>query len=312
MSKSTSIYTVTFQNVSKVYSKGIVALSDVSFRVKEKTIHALLGHNGAGKTTSIRLMLGLLKPDKGTVEVFGVQPYTTPQVRLKIGYVGEYIGLYRELSVYDNLMRFCLVKLGSQKLCTKEVESVVSLFKLEDILKEKPERLSAGNRKRVVIARAFIGKPKLLLLDEPFNSLDPMWRSYLKDIMRKYVEKNAATVIFSSHILSDVQDLADTVTILRKGRVVYSGSLDELLRRHGARKLILKVDDAHRLAEELSRRGFNVIGVRGDTLVVAINTEDDVENILRIAYELNIRVRYVNVEEVKLEDIYIKLYSARE
>ncbi len=302
-------HVVAFQGVSKTYGRSVVALSNVSFHVKRRSIHALLGHNGAGKTTSIRLMLGLLKPDRGVVRVFGVQPYIAPHVRLDIGYVGEYTGLYRGLTVHDNLMRFCLVKLGDHRLCVKEVDSIASLFELEDVLKRKPEALSAGNRKRVAVARAFIGKPKLLLLDEPFNSLDPVWRSRLKHILRRYVEEHAATVVFSSHNLGDVQELADAVTILRRGRVVYDGPLEDLMRRYGALKLTLRVDNAHLLADELSRRGFNVVDVRGDTLIVAVKTDDDVENILRIAYEHNIRVKYVNVEKVKLEDIYVRLYS---
>ncbi len=299
-------------NVTKVYSGGVVALDNVSFGVAERSIHALLGHNGAGKTTSIRLMLGLLKPSGGVVRVLGRDPFREPGVRLSMGYAGEYTGFYRELSVWENLLRFCTFKLGDEKLCREEVSVVVNTFELHELLRRKPQELSAGNRQRVVIARAFIGKPKLVVLDEPLNNLDPVWRARVKEFLKKYVGEQGATAIFSSHILSDVEDLADDVTILKSGRVVYTGGLKQLLEEQGLVKLVVKATDRAKLVDVLSKKGLSVQLVEdGESVVVYLRSEREAEEVLNTVSFAGIGLRYVNIEKTALEDIYLRIYGAR-
>ena len=303
---------VEFLNVTKVYSGGVVALDNVSFSVAERSIHALLGHNGAGKTTSIRLMLGLLKPSDGVVRVLGRDPFREPGVRLSIGYAGEYIGLYRELSVWENLLRFCTFKLGDEELCKEEVGIVADVFELRELLRKKPQELSAGNRQRVVIARAFIGEPKIVVLDEPLNNLDPVWRARVKEYLRKYVEGQGTTVIFSSHILSDVEDLADSVTILKSGRVVYTGSLKQLLEEQGLVKLVVKATDRAKLVDVLSKIGFPAHLVEdGESVAVYLKSESEVEEVLSTVSTAGVGLKYANIERMTLEDIYLRIYGAK-
>jgi len=303
---------VEFLNVTKVYSGGVVALDNASFSVAERSIHALLGHNGAGKTTSIRLMLGLLKPSNGVVRVLGRDPFREPEVRLSIGYAGEYIGLYRELSVWENLLRFCTFKLGDEELCKEEVGIVADVFELHELLHKKPQELSAGNRQRVVIARAFIGKPKLAVLDEPLNNLDPVWRARVKEYLKKYVEGQGATVIFSSHILSDVEGLADNVTILKSGRVVYTSGLKQLLEEQGVVKLVVKATDRAKLVDVLSKKGLSVhLAEDGESVVVYLKSEREAEEVLNTVSFEGIGLRYVNIEKATLEDIYLRIYGAK-
>ena len=303
---------VEFLNVTKVYNGGVVALDNASFSVAERSIHALLGHNGAGKTTSIRLMLGLLKPSDGVVRVLGRDPFREPEVRLSIGYAGEYIGLYRELSVWENLLRFCTFKLGDEELCKEEVGIVADVFELHELLRKKPQELSAGNRQRVVIARAFIGKPKLVVLDEPLNNLDPVWRARVKEFLKKYVEEQGATVILSSHILSDVEDLADSVSVLKSGRVVYTGGLKQLLEEQGVVKLVVKATDRTKLVNVLSKMGLLVhLAEDGESVVVYLKSESEAEEVLNMVSSAGIRLKYVNIEKATLEDIYLRIYGAK-
>jgi len=303
---------VEFSNVTKVYSGGVVALDNVSFSVAERSIHALLGHNGAGKTTSIRLILGLLKPSSGVVRVLGRDPFREPEVRLSIGYVGEYAGLYRELSVWENLLRFCAFKLGDEELCKEEVGMVADAFELHELLRKKPQELSAGNRQRVVIARAFIGKPKLVVLDEPLSNLDPVWRARVKEFLKKYVEEQGATVVFSSHILSDVEDLADDVSVLKSGRVVYTGGLKQLLGEQGVVKLVVKATDRAKLVGVLSKMGLRAhLAEDGESVAVYLKSESEAEEVLNAVSSAGVGLKYVSTERTTLEDIYLRMYGAK-
>ena len=151
---------------------------------------------------------------------------------------------------------------------------MADVFELHELLRKKPQELSADNRQRVVIARAFTGKPKLVVLDEPLNNLDPVWRARVKEFLKKYVEGQGATVIFSSHILSDVEDLADSVSVLKSGRVVYTGSLKQLLEEQGVVKLVVKATDRAKLVNVLFNMGFPVrLAEDGESVIVYLKSE---------------------------------------
>ena len=298
---------VRLQNVTKRFGK-IVALNDVSFSVRSCTIHALLGHNGAGKTTTLRLVVGLLKPDAGRVEVFGMDPYRNPRVRMCIGYVGENDGLYRDLTVYANLLRFCKVKIGDESLCKDEIEYVANLFELHDILNKKAGTLSAGNRRRVALARAFIGRPRLVILDEPLNRLDPVWRARVKRFVRDYVEKNGATVLYSTHILSDVEEIAEYVTILRRGRVVYHGTLSNLV---SASTITVRIISRDKRVIELVSQAFpnNVDRIADDHVRLELRDVKEVHKLLSYLAEQRVDLELLEVRKLSLERMYLEYYS---
>ncbi len=298
---------VIFRNVVKVYPGGVRGLDGASFTVRRGVVHALLGHNGAGKTTSMRLMLGILTPTSGEVLVLGVEPFREPGVRRRLGYAGEHPGLYRGLSVRENLERFCELRFGDPVECRRLVREVSELLGLSEILSRRVETLSAGNRKRVSLARALMGDPELLILDEPFNALDPVWRSRLRKLLRQLVEKGA-TIIYSSHVLPEVQELADDVTILRQGRVVYTGPLSKLLEEHGAFQLVLHVDNVDVAVKVLRDAGIRV-APRDEALVVPLAREEDAGRILELLYSQGVRVKSVETRRTSLEDIYVKFYG---
>ena len=304
---SGSEYPVVFENVSKAYGR-VVALDGVSFRVARGSVHALLGHNGAGKTTSIRLMLGLLRPSAGRVETLGVDPYRCPRVRLEIGYCGEAEGLYQALTVRDNLMRFCTLKLGDASECRREVDEIAEMFSLDELLDRKVASLSAGNRQRVAVARAFIGKPRLVVLDEPMNKLDPVWRRRIRELLKSYAARNGATVVFSTHILQDAEEIADTVTILRRGRVVYHGSLTDLLSRGSLTARIVSRDAG--LLEALRRVfGPEAVAEDGEAIIVRLGRDEELYQLLSLLSELKPRLDRLEARRLTLEDVYLSLYG---
>jgi len=293
---------VVFRGVVKRFGS-VVALDGVSFEVGERSVHALLGHNGAGKTTSIRLMLGLLRPSSGSVEVLGVDPYKSAEVRRWMGYVGEGEGLYKWLSARDNLTRFCLSKLGDVRECAREIEEVTEMFELGDLLDKKVGVLSAGNRQRVALARAFLGRPRLLILDEPMNKLDPSRRATFKRLLRDYVKKTGATVVYSTHILGDVEETADTVTILRRGKVVYHGPLDKLLASPTA--VTVRVIFGRGVDIVVKEFADYVEEVRGSEMRLRFRDMGEAKRFLAAVADLDIQL--LEMRKATLEDIYLAL-----
>ncbi|MEB3773751.1 MAG: ABC transporter ATP-binding protein [Desulfurococcales archaeon] len=308
MNASSQSEAVKIDSVTKKFGR-TVALDNIHFSIRHRSVHALLGHNGAGKTTTIRLVAGLLKPDQGSVSVFGHDPYRNPGVKSLIGYAGEYEGLYNSLSVRMNLQRFCNLKIGDKQRCIDEVERVSSSFELHDILDKKASELSAGNRQRVVLARAFIGSPRLILLDEPLNKLDPVWRRRIKDLLKRYVELEDATILYSTHILSDVEELSENVTILRRGRLVYHGSLNELLST--SEKIVIKIRGdikvLHLINQEFKDKVTSIVE-KDNYLMLNFENMDDAYGLLAYIIRNKLEVKQLELKRTTLEDIYIEYY----
>ncbi len=302
---------VKFHNVTKKFGETI-ALDNASFYVRSHTIHALLGHNGAGKTTSLRLIIGLLRPNAGWIKVFGVDPYRRPEVRMYIGYSGESEGLYRGLNVYINLLRFCRVKLKSKSLCEDEINRITDHFELHDILAKKVNELSAGNRQRVVLARAFIGAPKLIILDEPLNKLDPVWRASIKKFLRDYISRNNATVLYSTHILSDVEEVSEYVTILKKGKVVYHGPLSNLLSTSNI--ITIKIVSKDKRDVKLISQAFSksIDRIAGDRIYLSLDDMNDVYRLLSYVAMHRIDIDLLEVKKSSLENIYLEYYMGED
>lgn len=201
-------------------------VKDVNLAVPQGCIYGFLGPNGAGKTTTMKLLLGLIQPDGGTVEILGqkMSPRNRFDINMRTGSLIESPGFYGHLTGQENLEIIARYKnLGTDDI--KEALNTVNLYDRKD---DKVKNYSLGMKQRLGIAMALMGKPELIILDEPTNGLDPAGINEIRNLVKSIPEKCGSTVIISSHLLSEVEQIADYVGIINKGKMIYQGLLSEL------------------------------------------------------------------------------------
>ncbi|MEM7383557.1 MAG: ABC transporter ATP-binding protein [Verrucomicrobiota bacterium] len=208
--------------------KNHLAVDNISFTIGQRSIHGFVGPNGAGKTTTLKVLATLMKPQKGRVEVFGHNVARDfKAVRKKIGYMQDHFSMYRQMTVFEYLDFFGAAYGLSSGQRDKTSGDILTLTDLEKRRHESIKGLSRGMQQRVSLARALVHDPQLLLLDEPASGLDPRARIELMEILQELRELGK-TIFISSHILSELDTLCDHVTIVDRGTVKYTGSLDQL------------------------------------------------------------------------------------
>jgi ABC-2 type transport system ATP-binding protein len=203
------------------------AVDDVSFTIGQGEIVGLLGHNGAGKTTIMKMLSGTLEPDSGSISFNGVDPTVDPKaVQQALGYLPESLPVYPEMLVADYLDYAAALKGIEESARPTEITRVVHETDIKPKLLEPISTLSRGYKQRVGVAQAILGKPKLLILDEPTNGLDPSQTEQMRHLIQALAR--SATVILSTHIMQEVDAVCDRVLILREGRLVVDARLEEL------------------------------------------------------------------------------------
>jgi ABC-2 type transport system ATP-binding protein len=223
---------IDIQNLSHAY-RNITALNQVTFQVMRGAIHGFVGPNGAGKTTALKVLATLLRPQRGTVRVFGMEMLANPrEVRRRIGFMPDHFSMYRQMTVFEYLDFFAAAYgLGFDQR-TSTIRDVLALTEMEARQHDLIKGLSRGMQQRVSLARVLVHDPELLLLDEPASGLDPRARIELMEILQE-LRRMGKTIFISSHILSELALLCDAVTVLDRGVVKYSGSMRALVQGEG-------------------------------------------------------------------------------
>ncbi|MCG8485263.1 MAG: ABC transporter ATP-binding protein [Clostridia bacterium] len=242
------MYAVEIKNLTKKY-KEIMAVNDLNMQVHEGTIYGLLGKNGAGKTTTIRIIMGLTKPDSGTISVFGKSIKKDRLWAMKnIGAIVETPGFYGNLTAKKNLK----ITADLRGVELKRVDEVLDFVGLSNAASKQVKHFSAGMRQRLGIANVLIHSPKILILDEPTNGLDPEGINQLRDFIQSIAKELKITVILLSHILSEVEQIANYIGIINNGTLVEQFNISEL----GFNKqnyVLLEVDKNSESQEILSK-----------------------------------------------------------
>ena len=295
------------ENLHKSFGKNKI-INGLSMSIPENTIFGFLGKNGAGKTTTMKMILGFLKKDEGSIEVFGEEvSFGQSKTNRFIGYlpdVPEFYG-YMTAKEYLNLCG-SITGLSKNEIKNKS-EELLELVGLRDVNK-RISGYSRGMKQRLGIAQALLNSPKLLICDEPTSALDPLGRKEILDIILKI--KDSTTVIFSTHILSDVEAICDHVVVLDKGKNVLEGSIDELknIKRKNTIKIRFKSNEELKIFKSLDKFSNLVTNEKGDILYL---TDEDNKikdiDILYELYKLNIFPLEIKIEEPTLENIFMEV-----
>ena len=215
------------ENLTKEY-KQMKAVDNLSFEVHEGEILGLLGPNGSGKTTTINCILSLLNFTKGSIKIFGEEMKPSAyNVKKQIGVIFQEVAVFEELTVYDNIDYFCGLYIKDKEVRKQYIEEAIKLVSLEEFKKFYPKQLSGGLLRRLNIACGIAHKPKLIFLDEPTVAVDPQSRNNILDGI-KTLRDNGATIIYTTHYMEEVEILCNRVIILDKGKIIASGTNDEL------------------------------------------------------------------------------------
>ncbi len=285
------------------FMRRVQAVKDVSFQVERGDIFGFLGPNGAGKTTTIKVLTGLISPTGGRAELFG-KVVPNRQARERIGFLPENPYVYPYLTPTEFVVlcgRLSGLGSGAARDRTRQVLEQVGVAYAAD---RPVRRLSKGMLQRTGLAAALVADPELLILDEPMSGLDPVGRKEVRDLIVEE-RRRGRTIFFSTHILNDVESLCDRVAILRKGEVVVSGRIAELLRRDAKRSEITLGGDYQRLREGLVADGVSCREV-GGLLQVSVEGESQQTQVLRLALDAGLLVEQVIPRHETLEDLFLR------
>ena len=222
-------------NLSKFYGEK-EAVKKINFKVNEDEIIGLLGPNGCGKTTTIAMILGLLKPSNGHILINGMN-IETHRISLlhKMNFISPYIELPKKLSVRQNLIVYG--KLYGVKYLTDKIEILANELRLKNLLDKITGELSSGQKNRVSLAKALINNPRVLLLDEPTASLDPETGDFIRSFLENYKKKNKMSILLASHNMNEVKRLCKSVLMMKDGVIIDEGKPDQLIKKHGRKNL---------------------------------------------------------------------------
>ena len=222
-------------NLSKSYNFK-EAVKNINFNIKENEIIGLLGPNGCGKTTTIAMILGLLKPSAGEIFING-KSIEKNRISLlhKMNFISPYIELPKKLTVKQNLIVYG--KLYSIKNLNDKIKYLVNELRLEDFLNKKTGELSSGQKNKVSLAKALINDPTVLLLDEPTASLDPETADFVRTFIENYKKEKNISVLIASHNMNEIERLCTSVLMMKEGSIIDEGSPNELIKKHGRQNL---------------------------------------------------------------------------
>ena len=214
---------IQIEEASKRYGE-VVAVSRFDMSVKKGSITGFVGPNGAGKTTTIRIITGLARPDSGSALVFGENPYDNVRVKERIGYVSEHDDLYSWATVKDSVRMLTKINRPRDKRINELVDRAISDVGMAKFVDRKVSALSKGMKQRTKIAAALAHQPELLVLDEPLGGLDPLGRRTIMDLLQKINTDREVTILISSHVLEELEHLANRITLIHRGQTVAEGN----------------------------------------------------------------------------------------
>jgi len=298
------------KDLQKKYGEKTV-VDHLSFSLKEPGVYALLGTNGAGKTTSIRMILGMLSKDGGEV-LWNGAPMNA--LETNIGYLAEERGLYPKYKLMDQLMYFAKLKKVPKDVAKERILYWAKKLQVEEYLypakkgkkieKDKSaDQLSKGNQQKIQLMAALLSDPELIVLDEPLSGLDPVNTDLFKGIIREVIDQGKY-VIMSSHQMATIEEFCEDITILNRGKVVLQGNLNEIKKSYGRVNLLVKCEKS--FEDIIEKHGLEVISVSPEVTQIKVQSEAQAKEFLTSLMDADKQVIRFELREPSLHEIFVE------
>jgi ABC-2 type transport system ATP-binding protein len=299
---------INVSNLRKTFDT-IEALKGISFNIPKGECYGLLGPNGAGKTTTISILSTLIEPNEGKVSIAEYDLKKNPlECKKNIGVVPQEIGLYNELSAYDNLLFWGgLYKVPKSEL-TKRIDESLKLLGLSDRKNDKVKTYSGGMKRRINIATALLHRPKILLMDEPTVGIDPQSRNLIFEVLEK-LHKEGMTIVYTTHYMEEAERLCDRIGIIDNGEIIAQGTLDEL-RTSGSMKETVVISFTNLTDERYTTitKDWKDLQRFDDTIhFYSMNIQGDLSKIILKCIEVGLDILHIDIKKINLETIFLSL-----
>lgn len=296
-------YAIYIKDFTKKFKK-FKAVDNATIKVKKGTIHGFIGPNGSGKTTTIKSLISAIVPTSGELLIYGQDSWTVA-AKKHVGYIPEAARFPRKISAYDYLVSMAQVSGVNAKEAKVKAENILKELNLWAMRKNNPNNYSSGMKKKVLLAQSLLNNPDVLVLDEPAANLDPTARTELFNDLRKLREQGK-TVFISSHILSELQALADEITILNYSKVVFQGTVNQT-----SHKYQITTTNNKNFMKILKDQGFQV-EIEDEYLLVEVGKKNEptLNKIFSLALKSKITITFLKPYVVDLQDMYEKIVMA--
>ncbi|MCU9614527.1 ABC transporter ATP-binding protein [Caldibacillus lycopersici] len=299
-------YIVETRKLTKRFGKEF-AVSDLAMKIPKGEIYGFLGPNGAGKTTTIRMLLGLMQPTAGSVRIFGSDlKKDRINILKKVGSLVENPSYYPHLTAAENLEVLRKIY-GTEK---NRVNEVLEIVRLSDVANKKVKGFSLGMKQRLGIAAALLNRPELLILDEPTNGLDPSGIIEIRNLIKRLPSIYGMTIVISSHLLSEIDQIATTVGIVSKGKMIFQDSID-VMRTFSKQSVVVKVNESEKAWRSLMAKGIQ--GELHDGKILLVDkTDQEIAAIIRNLVQNGHDIYRVEEDKRSLEDIFLQMTAEEE
>lgn len=292
------------ENVSKSFGRKLV-VDNISIELDKPGVFGLLGTNGAGKSTTIRMLLGILKKDKGTITWNGQE---VDRKKVNFGYLPEERGVYPKVKIIDQLKYFAELKGMEKEEAIKSINKWAKELKVEEYLEMPAEKLSKGNQQKIQFMTCVIHNPELVVLDEPFSGLDPVNTEILKNIIINLVKKGKY-IIMSAHEMHTIEEFCTDILILNKGKTVLKGNIKDIKKTYKANRLIIETEED--ITKIIENKKLTIENSHDNLYIIKINEEKEGYDLLQSLIKEKINIDKFEIMKPTLNDIFIEKVGAK-
>ena len=300
------------ENLTCNFQNGVCALNALSIKVHQGNIFGFLGSNGSGKTTTIHLLLGLLKATSGGAKVLGFDINTqSTEIRDRTGVLLEHTGLYERLNAEDNLEFYGRIYRLPTRERKSRIKELLTYLGLWERRHDKVGKWSRGMKQKLAVARALLHRPALVFLDEPTAGLDPLAASALGDLLLELVKSEGVTVFITTHHLAEAEKLCDRVGILKEGKLLATGAISELKQQSASERVKFIGNNYDELNKQLllSQSTVNNVQIQKGSLLVDLQPNSEITPLVKLLVNRGFQVERIERESSSLQEIFLRLMA---